>query len=348
MANTKPPIEYCLLQPAVDTDGLIFGKALPYTLFSGDSIARKIERNSPRSLFHEADEMFAKGVFKQVSMDKLSSEDAKLIIYGHGNLGDAIGDNKKNNYSSKKLVELLEKRGLQKEQKGLKIYLIACNSGCTCQVNAKTFNRTSSYAAKFAKHLANQGFSSIQVVGMVGFITEDGIESCLEHGNDSRKHKIKGWKIEGTYCLTDELNPVSPTDPGRQVLFNVKKGKSTKISKNDWMVKKRNFRVKKENEMLGQKFHHYTAYEKGSEESEEKKDDEDEEDEEQHKLQAATNESVKQSIKVKASRGRDNSMTTKQYERMLHNRERLMEEYCDYIVNEDGYNNLGYSGYKLR
>jgi len=54
-----------------------------------------------------------------------------------------------------------------------------------------------------------------------------------------------------------------------------------------------------------------------------------------------------QSIKLNESGG-DNSMTAEKYERMLGNRESVKEKFRDYIINEDGYNNLGQPGYKLR
>merc|ERR1712157_492929 len=54
-----------------------------------------------------------------------------------------------------------------------------------------------------------------------------------------------------------------------------------------------------------------------------------------------------QSININKSGRREKSMTTRQYERMLRKRELVKEKFRDYIINEDGYNNLGYPGYKL-
>merc|ERR1711933_65207 len=39
-------------------------------------------------------------------------------------------------------------------------------------------------------------------------------------------------------------------------------------------------------------------------------------------------------------------MDSKKYKRMLRNREIVKKKFQDYIVNEDGYNNLGYRGYQ--
>ena len=43
----------------------------------------------------------------------------------------------------------------------------------------------------------------------------------------------------------------------------------------------------------------------------------------------------------------DNSMEDEEYERMLCNCEIVKNFFGDYIVNKDGYNNLGQPGYKL-
>merc|ERR1711933_477329 len=55
-----------------------------------------------------------------------------------------------------------------------------------------------------------------------------------------------------------------------------------------------------------------------------------------------------QSFELNELEGENNGIITKKYERMFRSREIVKEKYRDYIVNENGYNNLGYAGYKVR
>jgi len=291
----------------------------------------------------------AEAMFKPLdSMKNLSAENhAVLVIYGHGNLGKGIGT-KADKLNANQLVDKLKEEGLQQKQKNLTIYLVACNSGSICLRNKE------SYAESFAKKLAKQKFCRIRVVGIAGFITEDGTISCLKWGNDETYDACEE-RSKTTWPIIEKKR-VYITDKKRQVLFDVNDGKVTKSPNNSvW-------RLTKDGKYAGKD--KYKAYKEGSEEFVEE-DDDDEVDEHKQKMIANRQKLMEQhrkrlnkakgnnqgniySIKDNRPRGRCNKMTTLQYQCMLRNRERVKEKYRDYIINEDGYNNLGCPGYKLR
>jgi hypothetical protein len=97
----------------------------------------------------------------------------ELYIVGHGNLGSAIGTHDES-LGARKLVEALAGDGLPKApQAPIWIYLFACWTGTHTRRAYGGLGKREPYARRFAKALANNGFSGLYVIGFAGSVEAD-------------------------------------------------------------------------------------------------------------------------------------------------------------------------------
>lgn len=148
------------------------------------------------------------------------AEGGTLWIVGHGFAGKKIGAHgfEGDAKGPHDLVRLLEKEGLPKKpEKPVTIHLHACATGSSVRVSYSLW-RQDPYAVKFARYLADEGFTNYFVVGYAGFMNSSGQHSLSYHVQSPTKRIWSG---------TSQSD--APT-----ILLEVENGRSRWLEGDEW------------------------------------------------------------------------------------------------------------------
>jgi len=169
----------------------------------------------------------------QEQLGSLQNEDSDLYVVGHGSFGLGVGSHT-THYGGGRLAALLVEEGLEKVQKNLQIFVVACNSGVAME---RGQGRRRPYVERLAEALANRGFVNTTVTGFGGFISEN-LYSSLRYANG---------EVENTKFNSGVGNPAQVSIFSRKVVYTVANNKATststawkaKTSKREMLIKKR-------------------------------------------------------------------------------------------------------------